>query len=139
MKRAKPSLIIPGSTLTGVAVRALAKLAVRDMGSPTFRDREQLPLYETSLDLGFPPHTPYKTYALGECSVIVSHDLGEKWHLSIAHHERYPHWDEIAEARYRLLPPDVTMAILLPPEEQWINLHKNCFQMHQIFPKELKP
>lgn len=80
-----------------------------------------------------------KAYRFGPCSVIVSqHDIKERgifvkrWHLSIAHQTRYPSWDEIKEARYRLLPEDVTMAMLLPPKGHYVNLHENCFHLHEI-------
>jgi hypothetical protein len=123
----------------GAAEKPLMNLGsiIKNQGSPTFRDRKPLPLVErtgmSGLDATMPPGTPLYEFTLGECTVIITHDGGTYgWHLSIAHHYRYPMWDEIAEARYRLLPPDINMAILLPPEEEWINIHKNCFQMIQI-------
>ena len=54
------------------------------------------------------------------------------WHISIAHPDRYPTWDEISECRYRLVPGTVTMAMILPPRNQYVNLHENCFHLHQI-------
>lgn len=54
------------------------------------------------------------------------------WHMSISHPYRYPTWEEIKAARYDLIPDDVTMAMLLPPERQFVNLHQNCFHLHQI-------
>jgi hypothetical protein len=54
------------------------------------------------------------------------------WHLSISCVHRYPTWDEIKAARYDLLPADVTMALLLPPPEDYVDIHKNCFHLHQI-------
>lgn len=54
------------------------------------------------------------------------------WHLSISHPMRYPTWDEIVDARYALVPNDVTMAMLLPPKEQYVNLHENCFHLHEV-------
>jgi hypothetical protein len=44
---------------------------------------------------------------LWECTVIVTRAEATGWHLSIAHHARYPTWDEISQARYRLLPEDI--------------------------------
>jgi len=84
-----------------------------------------------------------KAYRFGPCSVIVSQDdmkergiYVKRWHLSIAHQTRYPTWDEIKEARYRLLPDNVTMAMLLPPKDQFVNLHSNCFHLYEIEPAE---
>lgn len=72
-----------------------------------------------------------RCYVLGECSVIVTKEYG-RWHLSIAHTRRYPTWDEIAEARYRILPPDITAALILPPKEHYVNLNKHCFQVVEV-------
>jgi len=64
-------------------------------------------------------------------SVLVTLDLGQ-WHLSISAHGRYPTWDEIADARYALCPDYITMALLLPPPWEYVNLHENTFHLHQI-------
>jgi hypothetical protein len=54
------------------------------------------------------------------------------FHLSIAHPDRYPTWDEIADARYELIPHDVTMAMLLPSPGEYVNTHEHCFHLWQI-------
>jgi hypothetical protein len=54
------------------------------------------------------------------------------FHLSIAHTDRYPTWDEIADARYELIPDDVTMALLLPPKGEYVDAHNHCFHLWQI-------
>lgn len=65
-------------------------------------------------------------------SVFVGQE-NNKWHLSIAHQgSRYPTWDEIKFARYTWIPNDVTMAMILPPKEEYINVHSNCFHIHEI-------
>jgi hypothetical protein len=69
--------------------------------------------------------------AAGGCSVIVSRDAG-RWHVSISHRHRYPTWDEIADARYALVPDDVTMAMLLPPSSEYVNAHDFCFHLWEI-------
>lgn len=71
-----------------------------------------------------------------EISIILSQTDQWGWHMSIAHRKRLPTWDEIAYARYELIPNEVTMALMLPPKEQYINLHSFCMQMHQVFDKE---
>jgi hypothetical protein len=117
-------------------LRGVAPGRVQDQGSPTFETRAPLPLVEVPP----PPEAAWmlngvnsvlRCYRLGECSIFVTREYGE-WHLSIAHRGRYPTWDEIAEARYRLLPDDAHMALLLPPKSQYVNRHKNCFQLVQI-------
>jgi hypothetical protein len=80
------------------------------------------------------------------CSVICSRDPARAapagmwlppselllWHVSIAHEDRYPEWDEIADVRYALVPDDVTMALLLPPLGEYVNTHEMCFHLWQI-------
>src|SRR5262245_6997802 len=64
--------------------------------------------------------------------IWIPDDALELWHLSISHPDRYPSWDEIADARYLLCPADVTMAMLLPPSERYVNVHEHVFHMWQI-------
>ena len=74
---------------------------------------------------------PTRTYHLGGCRIFKSHEP-QGWHLSISHPSRYPSFDEIAEARYQLLPDDVTMAMIFPPRGEYVNLHENCFHLFEI-------
>lgn len=105
----------------------------------------RLPLQEASLPravmLRLPPGT--KSYTLGECRVILSRDdlqdgrdvgliLPGRWHLSISHPDRYPTWDEIVEARDRLLPQDLHFCMVLPPREFWMSIHRNCFHLYEL-------
>jgi len=62
------------------------------------------------------------------------------FHLSISHRlsdgttkpGRYPTWDEIHDARYRFAPLDKTMAMLLPPQEEYVNLHETTLHLWEI-------
>ena len=78
---------------------------------------------------------PADCYELeGGCSVLVSredrHGTGQRLlHLSIAHPDRYPNWDEIKGVRYRLMPKDKTIIMYLPKPEEYVNVHKNCFHL----------
>lgn len=72
-----------------------------------------------------------RTYRMGECSIIVTREF-DQWHLSIARPDRLPSWNEVAEARYRVVPDAVTMAMLLPPKAEYINIHNHCLQMMQV-------
>ena len=75
----------------------------------------------------------------GHLSVIVGKEPKGR-HLSISHRTnemrprpgRYPTWDEIADARYRFVPDEVTMAFLLPPRGEYVNLHATTFHLHQV-------
>lgn len=74
----------------------------------------------------------------GHLSVIVSREAG--WHLSISHRTnelrprpgRYPTWDEITDARYQFCPNEATMAMLLPPREEYVNLHETTFHLWEV-------
>lgn len=107
------------------------------MGAPSFDRRAALPLVEipsplaTDRRLVNGSNSYLRTYRLGECTVIVTREYG-RWHLSIAHESRYPTWDEIAEARYRILPGDLVMGLLLPPKAEYVNIHRNCFQIVEV-------
>lgn len=82
---------------------------------------------------------PCKRYKNGALYVQVSKDPpDERWHISISHPHRYPTWEEIKRARYDLTPDDITMAMLLPPKGEYVNLHPNCFHLHEWRDKEVK-
>lgn len=63
-----------------------------------------------------------------------------RWHLSISHRTnerppkpgRYPTWDEIKDARYRFMPGDITVAQILPPEDEFVNAHATTFHLWEI-------
>jgi hypothetical protein len=73
----------------------------------------------------------------GVLRVIVAEEpLG--WHLSISHtaHNRrrpprYPTWDEMADARYALLPADIDVVMHLPPEAEYVAVHDTTFHLHE--------
>lgn len=74
-----------------------------------------------------------RLFLWGYCRVFVEqHEGPYGWHLSISCQHRYPDWGEIKAARYDLLPADITMAMLLPPPDEYVNVHPNCFHLHQI-------
>jgi hypothetical protein len=77
-----------------------------------------------------------RAFRASHCNVLLSSDPA--WHLSISHPHRYPNWDEIHDARYQLVPDDVTMAMILPPKSEYVNLHPNCFHLHEM-PYDLLP
>lgn len=75
----------------------------------------------------------------GHLSVVVCREpLG--WHLSISHRTnslrpnpgRYPRWDEIAEARELFVPDAVTMGMVLPPMDEFVNLYATTFHLWEV-------
>lgn len=90
----------------------------------------QIPIVEYTLPEDAAKVVPLGTRAFqyGECNVLLNRE-GGLLHLSISHPSRYPTWDEIKDVRYRMLPPDITAAMLLPPNEDYVNTHPNCFHI----------
>lgn len=77
-------------------------------------------------------------YHWGEVRACVTKDDGY-WHLSVSHPRRYPTWDEIYTAWYDLIPDagQVEGAIILPRKSEYVNLHPNCFHVHQLRDSEI--
>jgi hypothetical protein len=70
------------------------------------------------------------------CTILVDQEptgpAGEpRWHLSISHPDQYPEWDWIADARYALVPDETVMVMFLPPRSEYVNVHENCFHLHE--------
>lgn len=80
----------------------------------------------------------------GELRAIRTVDLGLR-HLSVSFVDhrgeptRYPTWDELADARYALLPDDIEVVMYLPPSEQFVALHDTCFHLHELPDTEDRP
>ena len=56
-----------------------------------------------------------------------------KTHLSVSHPIRYPTWDEIKMVRERFLPEDRAYAMYLPPKNEFVNVHPNCFHLWLVY------
>lgn len=72
-----------------------------------------------------------RAFRFGACRVIVSQQRAG-WHLSISRPDRLPSWEEIRDARYALVPDSATMALLLPPRSEYVNVHEFCMQLYEI-------
>ncbi|MDS6237441.1 DUF1827 family protein, partial [Clostridioides difficile] len=64
-------------------------------------------------------------------NVIYSVENGKE-HLTISNEKRFPNWNEIKYVRYKLMKPNKTIVQILPPKEEYINLHENCFHLWEI-------
>lgn len=73
-----------------------------------------------------------RAFRMGQCTIFLGTIPGQGLHMSIAHPTRYPTWDEIADARYALIADEVTMAMVLPPSDEYVNVHPNCFHLHEL-------
>jgi hypothetical protein len=70
-------------------------------------------------------------FRMGACRILLSRQkVG--WHMSISHPTRLPTWEEVRDARYELIPDEVTMALLLPPRDEYVNVHEFCLQLYQV-------
>ena len=63
-------------------------------------------------------------------TIIMSKEKG-KWHISLSHKTRYPTWDELKEMKYHFF-PDISMAIIFPPKEEYVNIDTNCFHLYEL-------
>ena len=113
------------------------KAHYQDVAQPLTRQRSKwVHLGPMVLD-GIEEQTWYRNVGDGRLAVIVGVEP-EGWHLSISfadhrgRNSRYPSWDEIADARYTLVPDDVTMVMFLPPPEEYVAIHKTTFHLHEL-------
>ena len=89
---------------------------------------------------GTPMELGVKAFRKGELRIMIGQQvMGDirsggrlRWHMSISCANRYPVWDEIRDARYALLPDEITMGMFLPPKAQYVNVHPNCFHLHEV-------
>lgn len=80
----------------------------------------------------------------GHLTVLVGAETAgrdePRWHLSISHRTnehppkpgRYPTWDEIKDARYRFMPPEIYVAQILPPPDEYVNVASTTFHLWEI-------
>lgn len=61
-------------------------------------------------------------------SLIASVDSGAL-HVSIAHSNRYPTWDEILEVRAWAFPKETEVVMVLARASEYVNVHPNCFHL----------
>ena len=81
------------------------------------------------------PITNAQAYKMDECDIILTKEKLEgqyRYHLCISHPLRDPTWREVKEARYKLTPDTVTMALVLPPTKEYIHIQRYCFHLWQI-------
>jgi len=70
-------------------------------------------------------------YKAGELTILKAVE-GGMLHVSMSHPKRNPTWEEIREIREKLTPDEKTMAIILPPKSQYVNIHNFCFHLWEI-------
>ena len=69
---------------------------------------------------------------VGPRDLVIVHSIDNgKNHISISTPNRQPSWKEIKEVKYALL-PKIEMAIILPSEDEYVNLHEYCFHLYEL-------
>src|SRR5215471_731948 len=83
-------------------------------------------------------------FRFGELTVLMGREPCNggplRWHISISHRSRHPSWDEIKTVRYRLLGPDTSVAMLLPPADHYVNIERqdHVFQLYELLDDEAR-
>lgn len=72
----------------------------------------------------------------GLLQAVVSRDelQGEeqaRWHISLAHADRVPTWEELTACGHDLR-PGVPFAVGIPPKSWWINVHPNVLHLWEL-------
>jgi hypothetical protein len=71
---------------------------------------------------------------------VLAAMVGEEpngWHASVSFRDpdgalsRYPTWDELAHARYELLPGHLDFVMHLPPVDEYVAVHPTTFHLHE--------
>ena len=57
---------------------------------------------------------------------------GGRWHVSVSRPRRVPSGDDMGAVRERMAPDHVTMAFILPPRAQYVNVAERCLHLWQI-------
>lgn len=73
-----------------------------------------------------------KMYNMDTGSKVIYCTENGKEHVSISNTKRLPRWDEIKYVRYKLMKPDIHVAQILPPREEYVNVHENCFHLWEL-------
>ena len=65
----------------------------------------------------------------GKCIFINKED--GRWHLSVSANHTLGYY-ELKEIRYKFMPNAMSVAQILPPREEFVNVHKNCFHLFEL-------
>lgn len=115
---------IPGTHEPGFVEHRIVELPLPDVVRRSVHGAQRLELHY---------------FRFGACTILLGREPagthGEfRWHLTISHPDRHPAWDEIKTARYRLLGPNLAVAMILPRVKHYVNLpaQDHVFQLWEI-------
>lgn len=86
---------------------------------------------------GMPPVRQFERNVHDGRLLALVDELPMGWHMSLSfkdhrgRNSRYPSWDEVAHARYELLPGDLNFVMHLPPTDRYVSAHPTCFHLHE--------
>lgn len=79
------------------------------------------------------PFDGQEAYVKGKLRALVSLNRerdGRRWmHLSISRSDRLPSWEELRDAKNELLGRHVKAIQVLPPEDEYVNIHPNVLHL----------
>ena len=78
-------------------------------------------------------------FKMGKIRACLTLDDNLGYTLSVSHNRRYPTWDEVCHLRYELIPDNHTMMMMLPPKDEYINMHNFCFILTELKTIEVNP
>lgn len=84
----------------------------------------------------WPGGEPPRAMRSGLLQAVVSRDLlppeeQPRWHISLAHKDRIPVWEELAACAHELR-PGVPFALGVPPRSWWINVHPHVLHLWEL-------
>jgi hypothetical protein len=104
---------------------------------PVTKQRSPWRQYGPSADGDVPMTWWLRDVADGVLRSLVAQEP-QGWHLSISfvNHRgdptRYPTWDEQVDAVRQLLPKDLTYAMFITPDDEFVALHSTTFHWHEV-------
>ena len=66
------------------------------------------------------------------CASLDSTQHGRLLHVSLSYPDRDPTWEDIKAVRYAFYPSNVDVAMMLPADGFYVNVHPFCFHMWQV-------
>ncbi len=77
-----------------------------------------------------------RAFRKGVNRAIVSQDERGRWHLSVSRDDGLPGWGELKKARYALVPPEIWMVQVFPPQKYFVNIHPDVLHLWEVEPDD---
>ncbi len=73
-----------------------------------------------------------KVFKYKDLKAVINIELDGLMHLSLSSKDRLPTYEEMKKARYDLMPNNMRVAQILPPVEEFVNIHENCLHLWEL-------